>query len=138
MKPIKPKTCKCGKEFKPYKSTDKYCSFACERMSVVLELGYLIVYKKPAKAIRKVSKKRAIDNQRYLKLRAKFLADHPRCAVYPTLESVEVHHAMGRIGCLLCDTTHWVAVSRAGHQLIEYNPTWALKMGFRKLRTKTT
>ncbi len=65
------------------------------------------------------SKKRDIQNREYSKLKAQFLSDNPRCAVFPHLWASECHHSKGRLGRLLCDVRWWVPVSREGHDWIE-------------------
>ena len=52
------------------------------------------------------------------------------------MKAEEVHHKRGRIGDLLLDETHWLAVSRKGHVKIEMNPRWAKEMGFSESRLK--
>lgn len=88
-----------------------------------------------AKGIRPMSFSRQKDWQQYIKNRYEFLKDNPRCAVYPHLLSIEIHHKKGRIGNLLHDKNFFLAVSREGHLFIERNPEWALNMGYRLLRT---
>jgi hypothetical protein len=59
-----------------------------------------------------------------------------KCAVYPYLPAVDVHHMSGRVGYadewarenevpLLLDERFWLPVSRKGHTKIENNPVWA-------------
>jgi hypothetical protein len=59
-----------------------------------------------------------------------------KCAVYPNLPAVDIHHMTGRVGYadewarendvpLLLDERFWLAVSREGHIKIEENPVWA-------------
>lgn len=88
-----------------------------------------------AKAIRPRSVKRSKQETEYRRIRVKFLEDHPKCAVYPELDSTEIHHMKGRIGKLLTDTRFFLAVSRQGHERIEMNPEWAIENGYSLLRT---
>lgn len=88
-----------------------------------------------AKGIRPMSESRQKDWQLYVIARYEFLIDNPRCAVYPHLESDQIHHKKGRVGSLLYDKEHFLAVSGEGHRFIEGNPEWALNMGYRVLRT---
>jgi hypothetical protein len=80
--------------------------------------------------IRKVSKKREILNAEYKIARLEFLAENKKCAVYPNLDSTEIHHKKGRIGKLLIDKRYFLAVSRLGHIFIENNPNIAREKGW--------
>ena len=42
----------------------------------------------------------------------------------------EVHHVRGRLGALLLDDRHWMAVSRQGHQWIHDHPARARELGW--------
>lgn len=70
------------------------------------------------KPIRRVSTAMAKKLREYAKKRKAFL-DGKRCAVFPHLEATEIHHVRGRLGPLLLDERHWLAVSRAGHLWID-------------------
>jgi hypothetical protein len=80
--------------------------------------------------IRPLSKKRQKENTEYNKEVKIFLKLNPKCAVYPELQSKEVHHKKGRIGKLLLDKRYWLAVSRKAHREITDNPAWAIEMGY--------
>lgn len=85
--------------------------------------------------IRKISKKRAIQNKEYSKLRLEYLNEHPICDVglcgaYAT----DIHHIAGRIGNKLTDITNFLAVCRKHHCEIEKNPIWAKEQGYSKSR----
>ena len=84
------------------------------------------------KPIRKVSKKRAIENAIYKKTRIEFLSrsENKYCAVLKNRLSTEVHHAKGRIGDLFLNTEFWIAVSSEGHKYIHENDSWSRKNGF--------
>jgi hypothetical protein len=92
-------------------------------------------YKRPnkAKPIRKMSKKREIQNREYLKLRAKFLKENPKCAIFGN-PSVEVHHtfADSKRSAHFLDVSTWMAVSRAGHNYIHDKPIRAREKGWLK------
>lgn len=90
--------------------------------------------KAPVTTINKVSAKKAKELAEYTVKRKKFLAENPRCAVYPKLMATDVHHKKGRVGSLFLDETWWLPVSRIGHNFIGENPEWAYKMGFSLLR----
>jgi len=98
--------------------------------------------KKARKPIPMVSKKRAVESAKYTVAKIQFMSkpENKACPVtgQPT---IDIHHKMGRIGfadswarinnvTLLLDTRFWLAVSRAGHQQIEENPSWAKEMGY--------
>lgn len=89
------------------------------------------------KAIRAVSAKRKKELAEYSRLKAEFLMQNVYCEVFPNLVATEVHHGMGREGRWLLDTSHWHAVSRAGHEKIENEREWAAQQGYLKLRLTT-
>ena len=129
--PIKVKThanCRyseCEKEFKKFKSTDKYCSSSCE----LLDKGFK--EKKKPKPIPKVSDKRKIDNLKYSALRIEFLGKKEnRICPITKKPTTDIHHKKGRIGSLLLDTRFWIALSREGHRFVEENPIWAKENGY--------
>jgi len=93
--------------------------------------------KRKSGGIKAVSDKRKKQNAEYSVLKAEFLMQNLYCEVFPALIATEVHHGMGREGKWLLDTTHWHAVSRAGHEWIENNRAEAAKRGFLKLRLTT-
>jgi hypothetical protein len=123
----------CNKEFKQYKTTDKFCSSKC-------------FYSQPKKEISKSnikpqSKKLIALNAVYLKKRKIHLRKNPNCAVFPNKKATEIHHILKRRGYadqyaeknnipLLIDERFFLAVSNLGHQKIENNPDWAYKNGF--------
>lgn len=78
------------------------------------------------------SDKRAEQEAQYSIDRRVFL-DKPEnqfCAVYPWLESTQVHHMKGKIGDLLLDQRWWLGVSDEGHKKIESEPLWAKEEGY--------
>ena len=80
------------------------------------------------------SKKREAENKVYLMLREKFLRDNPICAVFPLMDSTEVHHTYSgkdRDKYFLIVET-WLAVSRKGHKWIHDNPKEARELGLLK------
>ena len=105
--------------------------------------------------LKKVSKKRAGQNNTYSKLRKEFLAAHPYCqwwlaehglteanvsklgfvtlddavvANVPT--AIDIHHKRGRFGSRLNETEFWMAVSREGHDAIHKNPNYSYQKGY--------
>ncbi len=121
----------CNKEFKLYKSTDKYCSYAC---------AYADQEAKPKKKpnpIKKQSDKRSRESYEYTKKRKVFLAlpENKYCPVAKaifneTILTTEVHHTASRRGKLLNYIPYWLAVCRKGHTWIHSNPKEAVKLGF--------
>lgn len=92
------------------------------------------------KPIAKISKKMAKQISEYSREKRPWIKGK-RCAVFPHLMAVDIHHKKGKVGyadaqaraagiTLLMDKRYWLAVSRVGHNQIENNPAWAKKMGF--------
>jgi hypothetical protein len=79
-----------------------------------------------------VSRKRAGQNRTYTTLRARFLADHVRCEFplgCPRPAEV-VHHARGRRGKRLLDTTWWRAACVFHNDFAEDHTGEALACGW--------
>lgn len=125
------KHCKvCNREFHPIRTTDRHCSMKC---------AYSEKKRGPAKQIKrqpiaKVSKKRAVQNREYYKVKLDFMIHHPKCQVCHIKYSKDIHHKRGRIGDLLTDSNYFLAVCRSCHEKIETSPDWARKMGFSENR----
>lgn len=84
-----------------------------------------------AKEIRPRSKKRAVGERAYKKLRDKYLTEHAICEVaHCGCWASEIHHKKGRIGDLLTDTKYFLAVCRSHHLYIELHPEDAKKHGY--------
>jgi hypothetical protein len=90
--------------------------------------------------LRKVSKKRAVQNRKYSKLKKEFL-EGCVCTVcldehYPDAakirSAVDVHHKHGRVGEMLNNQLFWMAVCREHHDMIHQNPAWARENGYLK------
>ena len=139
----------CNKEFKLYKSTDKYCSPGC---------AYASQKSRPNKKlspIKPMSEKRKRESYAYTKKRKIFLslAANRFCPVCVAvfdgvidreeiegantiffyqgiIETIEIHHKAGRIGRLLNYVPFWLAVSSCGHDWIHAYPEKAYKLGF--------
>lgn len=80
--------------------------------------------------IRARSSVQAKRMRQYVPIWYAFLVEHPRCAVFPNLPSVEAHHSRGRRGALLFAVEFFIPVSRAGHQWIGNHPDEAKARGF--------
>tara|TARA_R110000744_G_scaffold195512_2_gene314591 strand:+ start:650 stop:1078 length:429 start_codon:yes stop_codon:yes gene_type:complete len=119
----------CENEFKPYRTTDKYCSYNCTRKSKEKSLdgkkpiNKTKIPQQSASMIKKLTK--------YSKLKKAFLAlpENKFCPITGKAAD-QIHHKKGRIGSLLLDTRFWLAVSHDGHRKIEEKPDWAKEMGY--------
>jgi hypothetical protein len=80
--------------------------------------------------INKVSKKRSKEVAEYRNKKKKFLSENPRCAVFPKLMAIDIHHIRGKIGSRFLDERYWLAVSREGHNWIHDNEEEASKQGW--------
>lgn len=123
--PIKVKThanCRyseCEKEFKKFKSTDKYCSSSCE----LLDKGFK--EKKKPKPIPKVSAKRKIENLKYSALRIEFLGKKENMICFIdgcNKKATSIEHRAGRIGSNFLDTTTWAGCCLEHNLELENNP----------------
>ena len=121
----------CNKEFKLYRSTDKYCSPSCAYASQKAKP------KKKQAVIKPMSEKRKAESYVYTKNRKIFLAkrENKVCIVAKaifneTLLTIEIHHKAGRRGKLLNYVPFWLAISRKGHMWVHANPKKAYKLGF--------
>lgn len=146
IKPKETKTCQdedCKNQFKPFLSTQKYCSSQCavknrkDQKPKKKKIYYL-----KRTPIKPISNKQKKDLGIYHKKRLEFLArpENKKCPVTGNA-TTEIHHMKGRQGYadewardqnikLLNDERFWLAVSRKGHQKIEMNPEWAKEQGF--------
>lgn len=116
----------CGEKWKKYNSLQK-----CICQTKPIEFKPRSPIAKKQYTIPKKSKKRAIEEAKYIVLRIEFLSkkENQICPItkQPT---TDIHHKRGRIGNLLLDTRYWVALSREGHKYVEEHPDWAKQNGF--------
>lgn len=92
---------------------------------------------KPAAKINKEADSRKEVNAQYRKVAKKFITINPKCQVKGCNNVSEcVHHMRGRVGEVLLDTRHFLAVCLEHHRQIEENPEWAKKEGYSKSRLK--
>jgi hypothetical protein len=56
------------------------------------------------------------------------------CQVCDTDASVEVHHKAGRVGGLLLNEDHWLAVCRYCHNRLHRYVAWAYEKGYLESR----
>lgn len=132
IREVKFKTCRdenCENKFRPFLSTQKYCSAECAYKNRKAS--------KPRQAIRQKSKKQANLDRAYSVLRKKFLEEHKYkyCPVAlsvfkKTIPVTDIHHKAGRVGKLYLDVSKWLAVSREGHSYIHENPEEAYSKGW--------
>jgi len=111
----------------------RFLQKACDKSECLEAERQMILNKSKLKKlpIRKVSKKRRKQSKEYSKLRADFLLrpENRFCPV-TNKQTIEVHHKNGRENQRLTDTSHWLAVSREGHQWIHNNPKEAREKGW--------
>lgn len=87
--------------------------------------------------IKSASKKRGKQNREYLNVRKQYLINHPRCEVKGCNHvSEHIHHKIGRIGDLLTDSSHFLAVCSNHHTQIENHPNWAKEQDYSQSRLK--
>lgn len=110
---IKPKTekkcAKCGEPFKPFKTTDKYCSPKCYYESKPNQEKKVVRFSK----INKVSDSRKKLNAEYERLKKIFFADpeNKYCKIKGTnctIIATHPEHTKGRIGNNLIDVSTWL------------------------------
>lgn len=93
--------------------------------------------KKKPKPINKVSKKRIDQNKEYSKVRDQYLKIFEVCEVKNCmLPSSQIHHKAGRVGQLLTDVNHFLAVCDTCHKYIHDNVKWSQEYGYMELRSK--
>lgn len=81
--------------------------------------------------LRRVSKKRAKENRRYLVLRRNYLYAHQLCE-FPLCarRATQIHHKNGRSGANLNDVANWFAICAFHHDWIHSNAKRARRAGF--------
>lgn len=84
--------------------------------------------------VKKVSEKRAAQNDEYLEAHDPWLKEHKLCEACGD-PSEEVHHKNGRFGERLTDQTFWMAVCKMCHREIHASPEWAREQGYLILRS---
>src|SRR5690606_30591006 len=131
----------CKNEFKPYLSTQKYCSYGCTRCTHKNKKSPANRLKKPIPSVSDKMKKLLYQ---YGRVRKQFLLlrENQSCPVTGQ-KATQIHHMRGRgkesfaddlarktNTPLLIDTRFFLAVSMEGHRKIEENPIWAKEMGY--------
>lgn len=77
-----------------------------------------------------MSVKKAADLKEYANMRAIYLANCDTCDVCHSERPTEVHHKRGRVGDLLTDRRHWLAVGQKCHRWIHENIEEARTLGY--------
>lgn len=91
---------------------------------------------KIVKPVKKVTEKRAKQNQEYAKLRKEYLEVYPVCEVVECHnKSKEIHHMAGRDGDKLTDPDNFLAVCPSCHHKITIDSAWAIEQGYSILRS---
>ena len=124
-KKIYKKVCKnCGVKFQPFKTTDKYCSFACHKADSKPQ-----EYKQ-RKPISKRSAKGKIEDYTYSKKRKVFLSkpENQVCFVDSCCNKANtIEHTKGRIGKNFLDETTWKPCCLFHNLEFERNPELSKK-----------
>lgn len=91
---------------------------------------------KVVKPVKKVTDKRAKQNQEYARLRREYLEAYPACKIPEcNNKSTTIHHMAGRDGDKLTDVNNFLATCMDCHTKIHENPQWAYKNGYSILRS---
>ncbi len=76
--------------------------------------------------LRKMSKAKAVEHRKYLKLKSEALQDNARCEFPDCYEQAsQVHHAKGRHGPLLNDKRYWWLLCFEHHSWVHTYPNKA-------------
>lgn len=88
-----------------------------------------------AQPVKKITAKRAGQNQEYFKLRKEYLELYPVCEVPEcNLKATEIHHQRGRENERLLDTNYFMAVCHKHHGEFHSNSKEAREKGYSVLR----
>ncbi len=83
--------------------------------------------------LRKMSKAKAIENRKYVKLKNEALGKWPTCEFPDCIRiATQVHHQRGRIGSMLCDKRYWILLCQFHHTWIHEHSKTARAMGLLK------
>lgn len=80
--------------------------------------------------MRRVSRRKQGSYMEYIKLRLKYLTEHPKCECCGIRQATELHHKRGR-GIYLCEVKWFMATCSTCHHSIETNREWAMNRGYR-------
>lgn len=130
----------CERMIMLFNSLNPYCSAGCkvshQRAKGTFKYKKVseTANKRAIKPIKQISDKRAIQLKEYSKLRKQFLKENPKCAVYPYLKAVEIHHTYpgSNRNRYFLEVSTWMAVSREGHNFIHSNVSLSKERGYLK------
>jgi hypothetical protein len=128
---VKLKKCReCSTEFKPFKTTDKYCSFECANLNKKPSAKKVYPAKKKQKRIKPISDSMAEKLVEYRKVRDEYMSEHEVCE-FEDCEKLanDLHHKASR-GKHLSDVTTFMAVCRSHHNWIHDNPKTSRELGY--------
>lgn len=130
----------CKKEFRQYRSTDKYCSWGCSNAAREAKEDQTPKKRKP---IKNISTSRIVDLATYRPIRDSYLSEHTQCEVRGCVRnSTNLHHKAGRQGYadqwardsgikLLWDVRYFMACCEKCHpKRIHEDPEWARVQGY--------
>lgn len=79
--------------------------------------------------MKRISTRQSKRIREYAKVRKEYLAAHPKCEWCGYVGVLDIHHAYGRIGRLLCDTRGFRALCRECHDDVSNYPELARAAG---------
>lgn len=123
---VKLKKCReCSTEFKPFKTTDKYCSFECANLNKKVS-----PLKKKPKRIKPISDSMAEKLVKYREVRDKYMSEHKTCEFENCYSDAnDLHHIRGR-GAYLSDTNYFMAICRGHHTWVHEHPEESRELGY--------
>ena len=128
---VKLKKCReCSTEFKPFKTTDKYCSFECADANKKPSAKKVYPAKKKQKRIKQISDSMAKKLVVYREVRDKYMKEHETCEFENCYSDAnDLHHKASR-GKHLSDVTTFMAVCRQHHNWIHEHPAESRELGY--------
>jgi hypothetical protein len=128
---VKLKKCReCSTEFKPFKTTDKYCSFGCADLNKKPAKDKSSPAKKKRKRIKPISDSMAKKLVVYREARDEYMKEHEVCEFKDCQRLAnDLHHIRGR-GIYLSDVSHFMAICREHHSWIDVNTKEARELGY--------
>jgi hypothetical protein len=128
---VKLKKCReCSTEFKPFKTTDKYCSFECADANKKPSAKKVYPAKKKQKRIKQISDSMAKKLVVYREVRDKYMKEHETCEFENCYSDAnDLHHIRGR-GAYLSDTNYFMAICRGHHTWVHEHPEESRELGY--------
>jgi hypothetical protein len=128
----------------PVEGTTKYCATHNHQLRKEERLKLKKSTKAPQARIKPVSKKMSRQMSQYSKEKDEWITD--KICPITGEPADQIHHMKGRAGyadqwaldngiTLIMDKRFWLGVSQTGHNQINENPDWAIKMGYSISRT---